>query len=227
MGLAAALLTAIYMTRLMIYTFHGENRTGERERAVLREAPWVMTGPLLVLAALSLFGGWLNLPALASFLGPIGGLDKWLEPVVGAATLRVTNNVHLESNHSSEVMLIGAAVAIAVAGILIAVLFLKPDRLSTKAKAQPEQGFAKLLYNKYYVDEVYDDTIVRPTYELSKNVLWRGLDMGIIDGLFVNGAAALARGLGWAGARLQTGSTGTYAWVLVVGALVVIGVFSF
>jgi NADH-quinone oxidoreductase subunit L len=227
MGLAAALLTAVYMTRLMIYTFHGENRTGERERAALREAPWIMTGPLLVLALLSLLGGWLNLPALTSFLGPVGGLDKWLEPVVGSATLRVTNNVPLESSHSTEVMLIGAAVAIAISGILIAIFFLKPNRLSTKAQAQPEHGFAKVLYNKYYVDEIYDDAIVQPTYALSKNVLWRGLDMGIIDSLFVNGSAALARGFGWIGSRLQTGSTGTYAWVLVVGALVVIGVVSF
>src|SRR3989442_4856043 len=64
LGLLAALLTAFYMTRLMLYTFHGPNRTGERESAHLHEAPWVMTGPLVVLGALSVAGGALNVPAL-------------------------------------------------------------------------------------------------------------------------------------------------------------------
>ena len=79
LGLAAAFLTAIYMTRMMLYTFHGPNRTGEKERGYLREAPWVMTGPLVVLGVLSAFGGWLNLPDLIP-LGPTRVLDKWLEP---------------------------------------------------------------------------------------------------------------------------------------------------
>src|SRR6185369_5516024 len=77
MGLVAALMTAVYMTRMMIYTFHGPNRTGEEERKHLHEAPWVMTGPLVVLAILSAVGGWLNLPNLAPFssLGRVGLLD--------------------------------------------------------------------------------------------------------------------------------------------------------
>ena len=227
MGLAAALLTAIYMTRMMLYTFHGKNRTGERERQALHEAPWIMTGPLVVLGILSLFGGWLNLPSLTSFLGPVGSLDKWLAPVVGDATLRVTNNIPLEVAHSTEAMLVGAAVAIAILGILIAAFVLKPDRLVPKAQAQPEHGFQKVLYNKYYVDEIYDGAIVTPTYEGSKKLLWKGIDAGLIDGLLVNGSAALARGFAWIGSRIETGAVGTYAWVLVVGALIVIGVFSF
>src|SRR3989442_954480 len=83
LGLLAALLTAFYMTRLMLYTFHGPNRTGERESAHLHEAPWVMTGPLVVLGALSVAGGALNVPAL--FRGR-AWLDGWLEPVTAVAT---------------------------------------------------------------------------------------------------------------------------------------------
>src|SRR5712692_746175 len=84
MGLAAALLTAFYMTRLMLYTFHGPNRTGEQERPHLREAPWVMTGPLVVLGVLTAVGGVRNLPAL---LGGGSRLERWLAPVTapGAA----------------------------------------------------------------------------------------------------------------------------------------------
>src|SRR5687768_18200229 len=65
----SALLTAIYMTRMMIYTFHGPNRTGETERSHLAEAPWVMTLPLVVLGVLSAIGGWLNIPEVMRFLG--------------------------------------------------------------------------------------------------------------------------------------------------------------
>src|SRR5439155_1142192 len=72
LGLLAALLTAFYTTRLMLYTFHGPNRTGERESAHLHEAPWVMTGPLVVLGALSVAGGALNVPALFGGRAPPG-----------------------------------------------------------------------------------------------------------------------------------------------------------
>src|SRR5439155_20416562 len=81
MGLAAALLTAFYMTRLMLYTFHGPNRTGERERAHLHEAPPVMTGPLALLGILTVLGGALNVPEL---FGGHAFLERWLEPVTGA-----------------------------------------------------------------------------------------------------------------------------------------------
>src|SRR5207237_9347867 len=90
LGLAAALMTAIYMTRMMLYTFHGPNRTGDKEREHLGEAPWVMTGPLVVLGILSAIGGWLNLPSFLP-LGPVGLLEHWLDPVVGASALRLTN----------------------------------------------------------------------------------------------------------------------------------------
>ena len=77
-GIAAAVLTAYYMARMMIFTFHGANRTGERERTHLHEAPWIMTGPLLVLGVLSIVGGALNVPEL---LGGHQRLHHWLEPV--------------------------------------------------------------------------------------------------------------------------------------------------
>jgi NADH-quinone oxidoreductase subunit L len=227
LGLAAALLTAVYMTRMMIYTFHGSNRTGEKEREALHEAPWTMTGPLVILGVLSLVGGWLNLPDITSFLGSVGRLDHWLEPVVGHATLAITHGVPVETAHGTEVALIGAAVAIAVAGILFAALVLKPSKLVPASQAKPEEGFQNVLAHKYYVDEIYDAAVVTPVYQTSKNVLWRGLDAGIIDGLFVNGAGWLARGFGWVGGRLQSGSVGVYAWVLVIGALAVVGAFSF
>jgi NADH-quinone oxidoreductase subunit L len=225
LGLAAALMTAVYMTRMMIYTFHGPNRTGEEERKHLHEAPWVMTGPLVILGIASIAGGWLNLPKLIP-IGPVESLHHWLEPVVGDATVLVTNGRELEAAHSTEWFLIGVAVTIAVVGILIAWTQLKPERLVPKAQAAPSRGFARVLENKYFVDEGYDKVVVGPTVGVSRHLLWKGVDAGIIDGLMVNGSAALARFGGWVGSQFQSGQVGTYAWVLVVGVLAVLGAFT-
>jgi NADH-quinone oxidoreductase subunit L len=93
--------------------------------------------------------------------------------------------------------------------------------------APAEQGIGKVLNNKWYVDEAYDAAIVQPTVSVSRSLLWKGVDTGLIDGLLVNGSALLARGLGWMGSQLQSGRVGTYAWVLVLGAVMVLSAFSF
>ncbi|MBL8961679.1 MAG: NADH-quinone oxidoreductase subunit L [Gemmatimonadetes bacterium] len=224
-GLTSALLTAIYMTRMMLYTFHGANRTGEAERAHLKEAPWVMTGPLVVLGVLSVAGGWLNLPTFFP-AGPVQALHHWLEPVTGAAALAVTNGTEAHLEHSTEYVLVGIAIAIAVIGIAFAVTRLKTDRLVPKAQSPASEGIERVLEHKYFVDEGYDRAVVQPVVGLSRSVLWRGMDAGLIDGLVVNGSAYLARGFGWMGARLQSGQVGTYAWVLILGVLGVLSAFS-
>ncbi|HEX9219890.1 MAG TPA: NADH-quinone oxidoreductase subunit L [Gemmatimonadaceae bacterium] len=227
-GLAAAFLTAIYMTRLMLYTFHGPVRTGTQEEQHLHEPPWIMTSTLVILGILTVFGGWLNLPEVITDVVPLGPLElltHWLDPVVGPATARITAGA-AQVPATTEQALIGAAVVIAVAGIVFAIARLKPDRVPRKRDAVPEEGFERLVANKYYVDEALDQTIVIPTYAVSRNFLWRFVDNGLIDGLFVNGSAALARGFGWVGSRLQTGNVGIYAWVLVVGVLAMLGAFT-
>ena len=224
-GLVSALLTAIYMTRMMLYTFHGPNRSGEREQAHLHEAPWIMTGPLVVLGVLSLAGGWLNLPTFFP-AGPVQALHHWLEPVTGAAALTITRGEPAHLEHSTEYVLVGLAIAIAVIGIAVAVTRLKPEALVPKAQAPASEGVARVLEHKYYVDEGYDKVVVQPLVGVSRAVLWKGMDTGLIDGLLVNGSAQLARGFGWLGSRLQSGQVGTYAWVLIVGVVAVLGAFS-
>ena len=225
-GLAAAFMTAVYMTRMVIYTFLGPNRSGERERDFLGEAPWIMTGPLLVLGVLSVVGGWLNLPESIP-IGRVGVLDQWLEPVVGEATLRITHGAAAEASSTIEYSLIGAAVLIAVAGIVVAWAMLKPERLVPKREAKQEEGFERVLANKYYVDEIYDDAVVQPTVGVSRSLLWEGVDQGLIDGVMVTFfGAKVPRFVGWVGSQLQSGQVGTYAWVLVVGVLLVLGAFT-
>ncbi|MEP7346019.1 MAG: NADH-quinone oxidoreductase subunit L [Gemmatimonadaceae bacterium] len=224
-GLAAALLTAVYMTRMMIYTFHGPNRSGEKERQHLHEAPWVMTGPLVILGALSLLGGWFNLPEFFP-AGPVQAMHHWLEPVTGASALLITKGAEAHMPESTEYLLVGIAVAIAIAGMAIAYTRLKPTTLVPKAQSPEAEGIERVLEHKYYVDEAYDRALVQPLVNVSRGVLWKGMDSGIIDGLFVNGSAYLARGVGWLGARLQNGRVGTYAWVLVIGVIAVLSAFS-
>jgi NADH-quinone oxidoreductase subunit L len=217
MGVVAAALTAFYMTRLMLYTFHGPNRTGEAERSHLHEAPWVMTGPLVVLGIGAILAGALNLPEVL----PAGALwlEHAMEPVTEGAAAYLPE-VHLAV--STEWILLGVAALIAAGGIGAAFLLLKPATLTTAAEAAPETGFWKVLANKYYVDELYNAVFVRPLMWLSRRVLWKGIDEGVVDGALVNGSAKTTRFVGWIGTRFQTGNVGVYVILFVVGALAVL-----
>ena len=215
MGLAAALLTAFYMTRLMLYTFHGPNRTGDREREQLHEAPPLMTAPLVVLGILTVLGGALNIPPL---FGGGARLAHWLAPVTAAALAPTA-----EASPATEWALVGAAVLVAALGIVGAFRLLKPETLAPARLAPPERGLGRLLWKKWYVDELYDAILVRPVLWLSREVLWKVVDMRLVDGLLVNGTAAASRALGWVGSRLQTGEVGVYVVLFVVGVLAVVG----
>jgi NADH-quinone oxidoreductase subunit L len=213
MGLLAALLTAFYMARLMTMTFLGSNRTGEREREHIHDAPWVMTGPLIVLGVLSALGGLLNLPP---FVGGGLALEHWIEPVTtpAAAFFR------LEMPHgATEFFLVGGAVLIGVVGLLAGRKATLRRPIPTAAEAPAETGLARVIYRKYYIDEIYDALFVRPVVWLSRFVLWKGVDQGVVDGVAVNGTARVSRGLGWLGSRLQTGQIGVYVVLFLVGAL--------
>ncbi|MGH7507878.1 MAG: NADH-quinone oxidoreductase subunit L [Gemmatimonadales bacterium] len=212
MGVVAALLTAFYMARLMVMTFLGDNRTGERERSHIRDAPLIMTGPLVLLAVLSAIGGLVSLPP---YLGG-GGLEHWLGPVSAPAAALFG----LEMPHGwTEFFLVAAAVLIGAAGLAAGHWATRRQRTLPAAEAPADTGLARVLHRKYYVDEIYDALLVRPLVWLSRVVLWRGVDQGMVDGAAVNGTARLSRGLGWLGSRLQTGQVGIYVVLFLVGAL--------
>jgi NADH-quinone oxidoreductase subunit L len=213
MGVLAALLTAFYMARLMAMTFLGENRTGEKERGHLHEAPWIMTGPLVVLGVLSLAGGVLNLPHL---VGGHAALERWLEPVMEPA-LRLHQLVMPEG--STEYLLVGAAVAIGVLGLFLGFRATLARPIPTARQAPAETGFALVLNRKYFVDELYDAVVVRPVVWLSRVVLWKGVDQGVVDGVGVNGAAWTSRLVGGGLRLLQTGQVGIYVVLFLVGAI--------
>src|SRR5438876_8411126 len=216
MGIAAALLTAFYMTRLMLYTFHGPNRTGEREREHLHEAPWIMTGPLVALGVLTVIGGALNVPPL---LGGGAYLEHWLEPVTAAAGQL---SPLVEAPPATEWALVVGAVLVAGLGIAGAFRILRPESLLHARLAPPESGLGRILWKKWYADELYDAVIVRPVMWVSREILWKVVDVRIVDGLLVNGTAVFTRALGWIGSQLQTGEVGAYVVLFVTGVLAVL-----
>src|SRR5271166_3160082 len=208
-GLLAAVLTSFYMFRLIWLTFFGEQRYDEHHVHV-HESPGTMTGPLMILAFLSLTGGWFALPAL------FGGKDyfsEFLSPVFGAGEAGGG-----EAAQSLEHILSIVAVAAATAGLLVA------WRMYAKnVERGTSEGLHKLLYHKYYVDEIYNGAVVAPLMWISRNVLWKVVDAGIIDGT-VNGVARGAEDVGDVVRHTQSGNTRSYAVWVVIGAIVVFGI---
>jgi NADH-quinone oxidoreductase subunit L len=237
MALAAAMITAVYMTRLMVMTFHGENRTGAEEAKHLHEAPWVMWAPLSVLAVLSIFGGWINVPQgiQESFLGGFGALPmsewlhEWLHPVAGVATEIQAANAgefaHVAPFGGGEVLWAVLSTLLAITVVVVTSRVVGGYKYQVASEAPEDTGFKKVLLQKYYVDEIYDSIIVQPLIKASK-FSWKVIDQGIIDGI-VNGLGHLARALGWIGSLFQTGSVNTYALFLAIGVLVILGVIAF
>ena len=245
LALAAAMLTAFYMTRMMVMTFHGGSRTGGEESKHLHEAPWTMTVPLAVLAFLSVFGGWINVPEAirTSFLG-LGGLlpmsewlHHWLEPITHAATavreeaLVASGALAGIEHHSgfSDVAPFGggeltwALISTVAAAIVVTgtVLWARGWRLLPAAESDPPEGFRKVLYNKWYVDEFYDRVVVRPLAAAAR-FFWKVIDTVVIDGA-VNLAGGGARALGWVVSLFQTGNFNTYAFAITLGVLAILG----
>ncbi len=232
LALAAAILTAFYMTRLMIMTFHGENRTGREEARHLHETPRVMWIPLVVLAFLSVVGGWVNVPEAIGHAPILGWIPhsewvhEWLHPLTEHADGVIAANVG-EFAHGSplgggEVLWALVSFGLAVAVILASSAWLRSRRYVSATEDVEPSGFKRILVHKWYVDELYDAIVVQPVLRASR-AFWRIVDDGMIDGA-VNLLGLVARGLGGIGSRFQTGQLNTYAFALVVGVLILLGI---
>ena len=200
-GLVTALLTSFYMFRLWYLTFMGESRSPGIHP---HESPWSMLGPLTILAGLSVVGGWIGMERFGSFLAPSVGVRA----------------VETGSSHL-ELILSIVAVAVALEGWLIArkLYQTKPERAAQYATAMP--GAYKLLLNKYYVDEFYGATVVKPLINFSKYILEWVVDIGILGGAawLLGGIAQLA---GAILQRWQSGNIRSYAAWLAAGAAAVL-----
>ncbi|MXY31531.1 MAG: NADH-quinone oxidoreductase subunit L [Gammaproteobacteria bacterium] len=233
LALATALLTAIYMTRLMVMTFHGANRTGREEARHLHEAPRVMTIPLILLAILSVVGGWVNVPeeVASSVLGLAGALPTsewlhhWLEPITASATEiryeHLGEPAHAAPFGGGEVLWAGLSTLAALALVLFTARAAARWKVVPAAEAAAPTGLGSLLFNKWYVDEFYDRFVVQPVLAASR-FAWRVIDAVLIDGA-VNGLGLVTRAGGAFVSLFQTGQVNTYALVLTLGVLAILG----
>jgi len=237
-GVITALFTAFYMFRLYFMTFEGKEkfrptphppsqvrgsshspfplgRDGDR---LPHESPKMMTIPLIVLAILSVIGGFIGIPEI--FSGEHGNLfHNWLAPVFISAERKLLN--FGSHSHFEELLLMTISVAGAVAAIFLARhIYLRKPEIAAKFSTRMK-GTYNLLLNKYFVDEIYDATIVNPIVKGSENFLWKIADNKLIDG-FVNSTAAVIQDAGQKLRRIQTGIAQSYALIMVVGILLAI-----
>jgi NADH-quinone oxidoreductase subunit L len=229
-GAATALLTAVYMTRLMVLTFWGKERFREggdhgdlhaQHEHTPHESPASMVVPLVVLAIGAALAGYLGVPAGLSGDKIPNYFEHFLEPALAQVESAPTS-VHLSpgssaaaADHGTEVTLTVVSSIIALAGLYVGWIW-----FTRKPLWQPP----RLLEQKYHVDEFYDDAIVEPIKTVSTGVLWQIVDVRLIDGA-VNGVAKLAGATGGAIRYMHSGLARSYVAVVVLGALLIIGYF--
>jgi NADH-quinone oxidoreductase subunit L len=244
-GFVTAGMTAFYMFRLVFLTFFGESRVPHDVEHHIHESPRSMTVPLMILALLSVVGGWIGWPE------SLGGSDhfaKFLDPVI-ARHAEVIAAVPEATQRASEYELMAASVLVGLIGISLAWFFyLRRPRIPGTLAAR-SGGLYRLLYNKYYVDQIYDAMFVNRTKDLGTTL--GAFDRDVIDGLGVNGAGWVTRafssismvwdkwiidGLVNLAARIvwifsypvrmiQSGRVSNYALLIVLGVLVFLGYY--
>ncbi|MBK7770165.1 MAG: NADH-quinone oxidoreductase subunit L [bacterium] len=231
-------LTAFYMMRLVVLTFHGENRASHEVRHHIHESPLSMTLPLVVLAVLSVVGGWIGWPA---FLGGANHFEHWLAPVFaggghevaaaaahggealahGAAAAHGAAEAHGGGHVALERGLAAASLAWGLLGLTLGfIVYSRRTKVADAVRGLAGGWPYRVLLNKYYVDEAYQGAFIRPGFRLSKTVLWKGVDAGVIDGLLVNGSALVVAVIGSLLRLLQNGLVRFYAWSFTVGVAV-------
>ncbi|MEJ7643522.1 MAG: NADH-quinone oxidoreductase subunit L [Chryseolinea sp.] len=213
-ALFASLLTSFYMFRLFFLTFFGTPRATPDTMHHVHESPKSITIPLIVLALLSLTGGFMGIPEV---LGGSHWLAGFLAPVFASSKDLVSSH-HL--SHTTEYVLMGLVVLMTL--VLIGVAYV---RYATKGHVPVAEGqignvLQRTLYRKYYIDEIYDFIIVKPLYAISRvfeNVVER---LGIDN--IVNGSGRLVVEGSKVSRRIQTGSIGYYIFVMVIGIILIL-----
>jgi len=195
-GVITAGMTAFYVFRAIFMAFFGQYRGDPHKHP--HESPAVMLVPLAVLAALSLAGGALfKVPEFLAPLFPLAEESKDIGPVL-------------------------VSVGFGLGGIALAWLFYVARPELPEQLAASLSGLYRLIYNKYFVDEVYGAVVVTPLVSGSREVLWKAVDVAVIDGA-VNGVGNRARGIGGVLKLLQSGNIRSYAtWVLLGGVVLLL-----
>ncbi|MFL5283267.1 MAG: NADH-quinone oxidoreductase subunit L [Rhodopila sp.] len=210
----AAALTAFYSWRLLFMTFHGQSRADHHTQEHVHESPWVMLLPLIVLAIGAIGAGY--------------ALDEWF---IGADWQHfwngsIFNGAHndvLERLEHVPVWVEYIPLVVGLAGIALAFVMYILNPLLPVRMAETFGGFYRFVFNKWYFDELYDAILVQPSIRLAR-IFWQVGDATIIDGV-PNGLAELTTDGSRQAVRIQTGSLAVYAFVMLIGVVVLIGIF--
>jgi NADH-quinone oxidoreductase subunit L len=207
----SAMLTAVYMTRLLWLVFFGDFRGSDHQRKHLHESPATMTIPLIVLAALSVVGGYLNVPSFMAHHK--NTFDIWLSKYNTVPI--VAHNI----SHSTE-WILTIITTLLVLVVLVATYFIyqKPQNLPVSDDKQ--HGITKILANKFYVDELYNAVFVRPVVHLS-NLFHQIIDTKLIDGA-VNTVANISTKGGEILRQTQNGNVEYYLFAMVAGIIAIL-----
>ncbi len=210
-ALIGAMLTAFYMFRMLFLTFYGTFRGTTEQEHHLHESPFSMTFPLIVLAILSVVGGFIGIPHV---LGGHHWLAEFLSPVFAASNARTESIV---PDATTEYMLMAVSVAAAIiAAIGAYIRYLKSAHIPVPDNGE-RNALASLSFNKYYIDEIYDSLIGKPLNALSQ-FFFKVVDKSGIDGI-VNGVGKTANASSQGLRLLQTGNVGFYIFIMVVGII--------
>lgn len=212
-GVLGAAMTTFYMFRLYFLTFKGDFRGTKHQLEHLHESPKSMTIPLMVLAGLSVVGGFVGIPEA---LGGKHFLEEFLKPVFEDSTFRIIHHL----SHQTEYMLMGVAVAVMALALYYAHKVYVKGKTVPVAEGATLQPLHQLVYKKYFVDELYDNLITQPLNFIS-NALYKVIDNQLVDGI-VNGVGTAVN---WTSSKIrlaQTGNIGFYVFVMVISIVLIL-----
>jgi NADH-quinone oxidoreductase subunit L len=206
-GATGAAITSYYMFRLYFVTFFGETRYHEHGDHKVHESPLIMTIPLMILAVLALFGGFLGVPHTLDFFHTGNFIEEFLHQ-------SVSDSAVISHGEFTEVSLMGVSVLLALIGFIVSYNVFFKNKKAPK-KDEDYAGLQKTVYNKYYVDEFYNIAFVKSIYHFAL-VLWRVFDVFVIDGI-VNGIARLLKNLGEGMRETESGVVHDYMMYMAGG----------
>jgi NADH-quinone oxidoreductase subunit L len=210
LGMVTSMLTVFYMCRMLFLTFYGKFRGTHEQEHHLHESPKSMTIPLMVLALLAAAGGLLGLP---EFLH----LPNWMHHNLESVIKRPDP---MTMDHDKELILMGLAVLAAGTVWFFAHMMYRVNKVLPAAKEEQLKPWQKLIYNKYWVDEIYDAVIRKPLDFLS-DIFYKFMDIAMIDGI-VNGVGSAVKGVGSVVRLAQQGSIGFYVISMVLGVVFIV-----
>jgi NADH-quinone oxidoreductase subunit L len=213
LGVLGAAMTTFYMFRLYFLTFKGTFRGTHEQEHHLHESPKSMTIPLIVLAVLSVIGGWIGIPEI---LGGHHFLEEFLKPVFADSTFRMTHHL----SESTEFTLMGVAVTVMAISMFYAYTVYVKNKTLPADEEEELNPIHQLVYKKYWVDELYENVITKPLNVISEG-LHKLVDNQIVDGI-VNGIGSLVRWISQTIRLAQTGNIGFYVFVMVISIVLIL-----